>query len=108
MFVHEDDRRRLIEIPGGAVVKAITAKEGCTLGNHYHRNKDEAFLLLSGKARHVIVGEDQWEWIDAPHGWFVPRGTFHVFVLEPGSVLIGTATAEFDPADEIGGKPDNG
>lgn len=107
MFVHEDDRRRLIEFGQGpfAVCKAIVAKDGCTLGNHYHRNKDESFLLLSGRARHVIVGDDQWEWIDAPHSWDVPRGTFHVFTLEPGSVLIGTATEEFDPKDEIGGKP---
>lgn len=105
MFVHEDDRRHLIEIPGGVVVKAITAKDGCVLGNHYHRNKDESFLLVRGQARHVIIGEDQWECIAAPHFWHVPRGTFHVFTLEPGSVLIGTATAEFDPKDEIAGRP---
>jgi dTDP-4-dehydrorhamnose 3,5-epimerase-like enzyme len=106
VFVHEDDRRKLIEFGDGnflpfVVCKAIVAKDECVLGNHWHAKKDESFLLLSGTARRVVIGE--WHQFDqeAPQYWHVPRGTFHVFELEPGSVLIGTATAPFDQEDEI-------
>lgn len=107
MFVHEDARRKLHELPPGEfkVCKAIVAKEGCVLGNHWHAKKTETFMLVSGRARHVIVGELQWADLPAPYDWIVPPGTYHVFDLEPGSVLVGTATAEFDPADEIPGRP---
>jgi D-lyxose ketol-isomerase len=107
MFVHEDDRRRLIEFGQGpfAVCKAIVAKDGCALGNHYHTRKTENFLLLSGRAVRVVIGSEESENVAAPQEWTVPPGTFHAFYLEPGAILIGTATAEFDPTDEIAGRP---
>jgi quercetin dioxygenase-like cupin family protein len=107
VFVHEDHRRKLIEFGSGpfAVCKALVAKAGCVVGDHHHRHKDEAFLLLSGHARLVVVGERQWRDVQAPCVWEVPRGTYHLFDLREGSILIGTASAEFDPADEIGGRP---
>lgn len=107
MFVHEDARRRLIEFGKGpfAVCKALTAKEGCIVGEHFHRNKDESFLLLSGKATRVVIGAFRQFNAQAPQEWHVPRGTFHSFELEAGSVLIGTASEPFDPEDEIKGHP---
>lgn len=110
MFVHDDARRRLIEFGQGpfAVCKALTAKAGCVVGEHYHRNKDESFLLLSGRAARVVIGDWQGSNLPAPQEWHVPRGTYHVFELEAGSVLIGTASAPFDPSDEIRGRPIHG
>lgn len=107
MFVHEDSRRKLHELTPGEykVCKAIVAKEGCVLGNHYHAKKTESFLLVLGKARRVVIGDSELFDLPAPQEWVVPPGTFHVFDLEPGSVLVGTATAEFDHEDEIPGKP---
>lgn len=107
MFVHEDHRRKLIEFGKGpfAIVKALTAKEDCIVGDHYHRNKDESFLLLSGVADRVVIGTETWSEVVAPFAWDVPRNTYHAFYLQGGSVLIGTANAEFDEADEIKGEP---
>jgi dTDP-4-dehydrorhamnose 3,5-epimerase-like enzyme len=107
VFVHEDDRRKLHEMTPGSfkVCKAIVAKEGCVLGNHHHARKTESFLLIVGKARMVVIGDSTWTDLPAPQEWVVPPGTFHVFDLEPGSVLVGTATEQFNPKDEIAGKP---
>lgn len=107
MFVHEDNRRTIIEWAVGSwrVCKALVAKAGCVVGDHYHRNKDEVFLLLSGHARRVVVGEQEWADVAAPFVWQVPRGAYHRFELTEGSVLIGVGTEEFDEADEIRGMP---
>jgi dTDP-4-dehydrorhamnose 3,5-epimerase-like enzyme len=107
VFVHEDDRRKLHELPPGdyKVCKAIVAKSGCVLGSHYHAKKTESFMLVVGTARRVIIGNEQWDYLPAPQEWVVPPGTYHLFDLEPGSVLVGTATELFDPKDEIAGNP---
>jgi oxalate decarboxylase/phosphoglucose isomerase-like protein (cupin superfamily) len=107
LHTHEDSRRTLVEWAKGAfkVAKIVTAKSDCTVGDHYHRNKDETFYLHSGHARRVIVGDAVQLSIDAPAEWNVPRGTYHAFDLAEGSVLLGTATEEFDPEDEIKGRP---
>lgn len=107
MFVHEDERRKLLEMPGGAVCKAVIAKHGCVVGQHHHRYKDETFMLASGHALRVVVGDEEWYNIDAPFVWHVPRGTYHSFALTEDSVLVGVATAEFDPKDEIKGHPNS-
>lgn len=108
MFVHEDDRRKLIEFGSGTfkVCKAVLVKDSrCVLGNHHHMHKDESFLLLSGVADRVVIGPDEWSEIEAPFEWHVPRGSYHAFYLQAGSVLIGTASEDFDEADEIKGEP---
>ena len=109
MFVHEDSRRKLIEWANGAfkVCKVLIANEQCIVGDHYHRNKDESFLLLSGKATYVVIGPETWGNIEAPYVWNVPRGSYHRFEFIPGSVLIGVGTEPFDEADEIRGRPES-
>ncbi len=107
MLIHEDSRRKLIEWAQGdfKVSKVVIAKDDCVVGDHYHRNKDERFLLLSGKARRIVLNEQEWLQVEAPYEVEVPRGNYHLFDLEPGSVLLGVTTAVFDPDDEIKGKP---
>ena len=108
MFVHEDSRRKLIEWAEGdyKVAKALIVKQGdVAIGDHYHRHKDEKFLLIAGTAKEVVVGEQHWENVPAPFVWDVPRGTYHCFIFEPGSILFGVGTEAFDPADEIKGIP---
>lgn len=107
MFVHEDSRRKLIEWASGSfqVAKALVAKCCCSVGDHYHRHKDESFLLLSGRASVIIVGDKEWRDVSAPFACEVPRNTYHRFDLEAGSVLLGTGTEAFDPMDEIPGRP---
>lgn len=107
MFVHEDARRKIIEWASGSfkVAKALIAKAGCVVGDHYHRGKDETFLLLIGKAPLVVIGDREWRDATPPCVWEVPRGAYHRFELSEGSVLLGVGTEEYDEADEIRGKP---
>ncbi len=107
MFFHEDNRRKLFEISTGAfkVCKALIAKAGCIVGDHYHQKKDERFMLVSGMAHQVIIGGETFTEVPAPFEWTVTRGTYHLFDLAEGSILVGTATEEFDYGDEIKGRP---
>jgi len=105
VFIHEDSRRKLIEWSGGMVSKALVAKHDCIVGDHHHRNKEERFLLLSGIARIAIIGSDRQESVVAPREFIVPPNTYHLFDLAEGSILLGVASQEFDPNDEIKGEP---
>jgi mannose-6-phosphate isomerase-like protein (cupin superfamily) len=107
VFVHNDSRRTLYEWAQGTFrcAKALIIKAPCSVGDHYHRHKDESFLLLSGHANEIVVGNETHLNVSAPYAFHVPRGTYHRFDLQAGSVLLGTATAEFDPEDEVQGKP---
>lgn len=103
-FHHEDERRFLLEwIPDMLFrsAKAVVAKRDSVIGNHYHRNKDEVFFLLSGTARRVVMGGHEELGVSAPRKWFAERGTRHLFELEKGAILLSAATDVFDPADEI-------
>ena len=105
MFIHEDARRTLIEWSGGKVSKALIVKEECAVGDHYHKNKEERFLLLVGVALRVIIGSVTERMIFAPHEFTVPPNTYHMFHLAEGSILLGVCSEEFDPKDEIKGHP---
>lgn len=107
MFVHEDSRRLIFDWAQGdfKAAKALIAKEPCAVGCHYHRNKDESFLLVAGACDKSIVGGESTGPVQAPHVWHVPRGTYHEFHLQAGAILMGVATAEFDEGDEIRGRP---
>ena len=102
MFVHEDNRRRLIEWATGNFkeCKVAEMKADGVLGNHWHANKDEVFLLLSGEAEKIVVGEEIWLAPKAPFRCEVPRGVWHEFHLKAGAVLLGAATELFDKQDE--------
>lgn len=101
---HEDERRLLVEwIPDMVFrsAKAVIAKRDSVIGNHYHRNKDEVFFLLSGRAHRVVVGGHEELGVSAPRKWFAERGMRHLFELQKGAILLSAATDIFDPADEI-------
>jgi|SRR5215813_11767058 len=104
MFINEDHRRMLIEWISDEPfrqAKVVIAKSSDPIGNHYHLKKDEKFLLLSGKAISVQIGDSECSNIVGPHLFEVPAGAFHTFILEPGSILLGVATQPHDPEDEI-------
>lgn len=98
MIKHEDERRLLIDFGGANAVKVIYAKEGCVVGNHYHKNKDENFTLLSGEGA-AEVGDEASQ-MKIGEIYHCPRGTRHTFTLMKGSIMLGTATEPFDPEDE--------
>ena len=102
MFVHEDGRRILVEWATGNFkeCKVAVMKSPGILGDHWHADKDEVFLLLSGRASQVVIGNKLSLNMVGPCVFEVPRGTYHRFVLEAGSVLLGAATELYDKADE--------
>ena len=105
---HEDHRRILIDYATGDFksAKVVEMKEDGTVGEHHHRKKDETVLLLKGRASRVLIGDSLQFNVWPPAEFYVPRGTYHAFDLDAGSILLGTSTAVFDPNDEVKGKPD--
>lgn len=101
--MHEDDRRILFDWANGNFksAKAVIIKKALAVGDHYHENKDEAFLLLQGSFMELIVGNTKEINIQAPYAVFVPRGVYHKFTCAEGSILLGVATELFDESDEI-------
>lgn len=100
---HEDQRRVIYDWASGDFksCKAVVVKEEIPIGNHYHNNKTEEFLLLQGTFKELTVGPSTEYNIEAPKKVVVPPGTFHRFICTEGSILIGVATELFDPNDEI-------
>lgn len=100
-LVSEDTRRKLSEFGNGGtwkVCKILEATTDCRVGDHYHKLKDEMFVLLEGSGRFDVDNESNIH--HAPYSVFVPRGTYHSFELVKGSVLIGLATELHDPTDD--------
>lgn len=101
---HEDNRRIIYDWTPSGVYKSnkvVYVKEPVAIGDHYHKEKDEHFFLAHGKFLEMQLGDGVLYNLEAPYVVNVPRGTYHRFVCEPGSILIGVATELFDPNDEI-------
>ncbi len=100
--VSEDNRRAIYEFGNGGnwkVCKYLEIKEDCTIGNHYHKNKDECFMLLSGSAEVTLYVT-----MNFPAIPFmvinVPKFTHHIFRIKKGSVLLCLASQDHDPTDD--------
>ena len=100
---HEDNRRTLYDWCniGEISNKVVFVKEPINIGDHYHNNKDEHFFLVHGKFLEMQLGAVTFYDLDAPYIVNVPKGTYHRFICEPGSILVGVATKLFDQNDEI-------
>jgi D-lyxose ketol-isomerase len=98
-MIHEDNRRILEDWPEA---KIITAKEDCTLGNHYHKIKTEKFILISGESLmiiHTLYGNVKHK-MKRGELYDMPPNTKHSFELKAGSVMIGLCSHAFDPTDD--------
>lgn len=100
---HEDDRRTLFDWAQGEFksAKAVIVKKAIAIGDHYHNNKEEAFLLLQGEFMELIIGDKIERNIQAPYAVRIKRGVYHKFICTEGSILLGVATELFDENDEI-------
>jgi len=103
MYKHEDNRRVIYDWAEGSFksCKAVIIKEEIAVGDHYHKLKDEEFLLLEGEFLLLQLGDQVKKNIKAPHKVYVPKGVYHKFICSKGSILLGTATELFDINDEI-------
>ena len=57
VHVHTDERRSISELnspDGGFSVQSFEIMKSIPLGNHYHRNKFEVFIILRGMADLII------------------------------------------------------
>lgn len=100
-LVSEDERRKLLEFGEGGewkVCKILEVKEESWVGKHFHKKKDEMFVLLSGSGT-FIVGPDT-DVRFAPFCVFIKRNTYHAFKLSKGSVLLGLCSELHDPEDD--------
>ena len=98
---HEDERRILIEWIVDFNIRAakvVIAKDKCTVGEHYHKNKDEIFYLLKGKGSVVLDGKK--ESLKEGEIVYVGRDSKHSFTLDKDSILLGGCSKPFDPKDD--------
>ena len=98
---HEDERRTLIEWVKDFPVrscKVVITKSPQSIGNHYHKNKDEIFYLLKGSGEFTQDGETSS--LNEGDVVYVPAGSEHSFKLSEGAILLGAATKPFDENDE--------
>lgn len=100
---HEDNRRIIYDWANGIFksLKTVYVKEAINIGDHYHKNKDEHFMLVKGRFIEMQLGKGVLHNLDAPYVVVVKRGTYHRFICEPGSILVCGATELFDYEDEI-------
>jgi len=108
MNSHTDERRTLIEFGDNGnwkLCKVVEVKKDCILGKHYHKEKDESFMLVSGSGTIQVDSPNE----IVPHirekmklfkEYFVPANMIHEFSLTKNSILIGLCSKEFDPKDD--------
>lgn len=111
--VHEDERRAIFEynsIESNFSIQSFRIKTKIPLGNHYHKNKEEIFVILKGKGKlitcpvnqeGVVIEEKQKIDICAGSVIKIKSYTAHTFLLEPNSEMICFSSAAFDPNDLI-------
>lgn len=108
-LVSEDSRRKLFEFGKGynwKIGKYIEVTEDCKIGGHYHKNKDELFLIVSGKIGYSLSDVNNGgnaaiiQYAEKGECIIVPRNTYHNFYCSAGTIIIGLATELHDDNDD--------
>jgi hypothetical protein len=104
-LVSDDSRRSLYEFGQGEwkCAKYLEIKEDSVIGDHYHKLKDEYFLLVSGEIEELIMNDGigpVMKSIRPPFAFAVPRWTYHKFKVKAGSILIGLQSELYDKTDD--------
>src|SRR5262245_57901921 len=100
-LVSNDSRRSLFEFGEGnwKIGKYIEVKEDSELGNHFHKEKDECFLLIEGEIKELELDNLTLCCVKAPFSFTVPKGMRHRFSIKAGSKLIGLQSELYNPQD---------
>lgn len=94
---HKDNRRSLYEYKY-PVTKLLVFHEDAVAGDHYHKERDELFILLKGSGK-AKFGEKELE-VTLLEEMEVKAGIHHTFTLTKDSILLEFATKEYDPTDD--------
>lgn len=119
----DDDRGRLVELfkdelpENAGQVYLFTVKAGMCRGDHYHKHKDEWFIVLKGRCTLTLEKDGEKEYVelnntDLPKA-FVPAGVKHTFTvaampermeqagfMSPDCLLIAYISEKYNPDDE--------
>lgn len=101
-LTHSDERRDLFSFPEA---KMIVANQHTVIGKHYHKLKEEIFVLSSGICSLYLVPEDGLRgrlpiFMQIGVQYRIPPMQYHEFRLTKGSVLIGLNSRPYDPSDD--------
>lgn len=94
---HSDDRRDLTSFPEA---KLIRLKKDTVLGRHYHKKKEEKFMLSEGEGVLHLGSPAKVEPMKIGKIYSVKPGEYHEFHIKAGSVLIGLNSLPYDPSDD--------
>jgi mannose-6-phosphate isomerase-like protein (cupin superfamily) len=78
--------------------KVLFIKAGSQLSLQYHEQKDEAFLVQSGRLELVLgrAGEQRVETLEPDEAWHVTPGTVHRFRAVTDCLLFEVSTPELE------------
>lgn len=102
MTLNEDSRRLLFEWNDDLDIKTckiVKAKTNCELGNHYHKQKTERFMLLHGSAKFKL-NESEWVQMIPFKPLTVKPNVMHSFNLTEGSILACLVDKEYNSKDD--------
>ena len=90
-FEYEDDRGKLVQLvrEGFSQFNIIFSKAGVSRGNHYHKENQEAFYVISGQLALTAEKEGQVERYTFTKGdmFLVPPFVKHSFFYETDTLL---------------------
>jgi len=106
---HTDDRRVIFEcnLPTSSVQQFVIHGTA-PLGNHFHKERQETFVVTGGEGRCAYLSLDKdghpigrQQFFELKKGSVIQIMPFtaHAFRLEPGSSMLCFSTIPFDPDD---------
>ena len=100
--LYEALRFKTENVPGDGQIYVYTVEPGARRGDHYHKNKEEWFLCVSGKLELLIKTQkrkfEKKISSDSPEVVYVAPGTVHTLInrTKNRSVVIAYASKELD------------
>lgn len=99
-----DSRRNLYDWNVDFTCKSIKLIElfpGNTVGKHYHKEKEELFILTNGVLDKIIIGTKEFFNIKSPAAWLIKKGVYHEYNTKNKITLLCLASKEFDSKDDF-------
>ena len=82
-------------------IKLIYLNPGNTVGKHYHKLKNELFVLIDGNLNKIIIGDEVYNNIKSPACWLVKKGTYHEYFSDTKITLLCLASEVFNINDDF-------